>query len=201
MARPVQKLNDIERTAIRLFASRGVTGITIKDIASEAGCAEGALYRHFSGKEDLAWRLFQREVESFGSRVRALWKGPSSIVKKLEDGIEFFYRFFDEDPDLFSFILLSQHNFAVQKRLKKELNPETLVFEFVEEAKRSGQFKIEDARLCAAMLYGLVLEPATLVAEKKLKGPLSRYIPEVTKGALRLLGAKSRLKPAAPDAG
>jgi AcrR family transcriptional regulator len=101
MARPIQKLNVIERTAIRLFASRGVTGITIKDIASEAGCAEGALYRHFTGKEDLAWRLFQREVESFGSRVRTLWKGPSSITKKLEDGVDFFYRFFDEDPDLF----------------------------------------------------------------------------------------------------
>jgi hypothetical protein len=102
----------------------------------------------------------------------------------------FFYRFFDEDPDLFSFILLSQHNFPIQKRVKKDLNPETLIFEFVEEAKRSGEFKIEDTRLCAAMLYGLVLEPATLVAQKKLKGPLSRYIPEVTKGARRLLGGK-----------
>jgi hypothetical protein len=122
--------------------------------------------------------------------VRDLWKRPGSIEKKLEEGIEFFYRFFDEDPELFSFILLSQHNFPVQKRLKKNLNPETLVFEFVDEAKSSGQFKIWDTRLCAAMLYGLVLEPATLVAEKKLKGPLSRYIPEVTKAALRLLGEK-----------
>ncbi len=175
---------------MRLFAARGITGITIKNIAAEAGCAEGALYRHYSGKEELAWRLFQREVESFGARVRALWKGSRSIAKKLEEGIELFYRFFDEDPDLFSFILLSQHNFPVHKKLRKDLNPETLVFELVEEAKSSGQFKIEDTRLGAAMLYGLVLEPATLVAEKKLKGPLSRYIPEVTKAAFRMLGGK-----------
>ncbi len=188
MARPIQKLNDIERTAIKLFASRGVTGITIKDIATEAGCAEGALYRHYSGKEELAWSLFKREVEAFGARVLDLWKGSGSIVKKLEDGIQFFYNFFDEDPNLFSFILLSQHNFPLKRHVKKQLNPETLVLEFVEEAKRSGQFKIEDTRLCAAMLLGLVLEPATLVAEKKLKGPLSRYAPEVSKAALRLLG-------------
>ncbi len=172
---------------MRLFASRGLMGITIKDIAAEAGCAEGALYRHYSGKEDLAWRLFQREVEAFGKRIRLVWDGPGSYAKKLKAGIELFYRFFDEEPDLFSFILLSQHHFSSDKKLKKSLSPVALVFQFIEDAWKSGELEIEDPKLGAAMLLGIVLQPATLVAEKKMKGPLLPYTSVVTKAAMRLL--------------
>ncbi|MGH9857347.1 MAG: TetR/AcrR family transcriptional regulator [Acidobacteriota bacterium] len=187
MARPVTKRSDIEQAAMRLFARRGLTGITIKDIAAEAGCAEGALYRHYAGKEDLAWQLFQREVEAFGRRIREVWDSPESSLKRLERGIELFYRFFDEEPELFAFILLSQHHFPPDKKLKKNLSPVALVFEFVENASKGGALRIEDPKLGAAMLLGIVLQPATFVAEKKLKGPLVQYAPAVTKAAVRLL--------------
>ena len=191
MARPVTKRSDIERAAMRLFARSGLTGITIKDIAAEAGCAEGALYRHYSGKEDLAWRLFQREVQSFGRRIREVWDSSEPILRRLEEGIELFYSFFDEEPELFRFILLSQHHFPADKKLSKNWSPVALVFDFVETAAKSGQLKIENPKLGAAMLLGLVLQPAMLVVEKKLKGPLLQYAPSVTKAALRLLKAES----------
>ena len=44
----------IERAALTLFAEHGIDGVSTKQIAKKAGISEGAIYRHFSGKEDLA---------------------------------------------------------------------------------------------------------------------------------------------------
>src|SRR5689334_2541395 len=58
-------LPKIMRVAIHLFNQQGIDGTTTKDIAREAGVAEGALYRHFKSKEDLAWHIFQAHLEQF----------------------------------------------------------------------------------------------------------------------------------------
>ena len=46
----------IEQAAIRLFVEKGVAETTIRDIARAVGLSEGALYRHFEGKDELVWK-------------------------------------------------------------------------------------------------------------------------------------------------
>lgn len=190
MARPVTKLPRIEATAIRLFANRGLGQVTIKDIAREAGCAEGALYRHYASKEEMAWTLFRREVEQFARKVRSVWFGPGSFRQKLGKGIRLFYKFFDEDPLAFSFILLSQHDFPATKKLNPELSPDNIVRYFVREGIKSGEFQISDPELAAAMVRGTVLEPATHRAKGSLRGRMEPRSAEVTKACLRILKAR-----------
>ena len=43
----------------RLFASRGYEATTTRQIASEAGCAEGLIHRYFQGKEGLLLALIR----------------------------------------------------------------------------------------------------------------------------------------------
>ncbi|MDQ2750426.1 MAG: TetR/AcrR family transcriptional regulator [Actinomycetota bacterium] len=54
--------------AQRLFAARGVAGVTMDDVAAEAGVGKGTLYRRFGDKGGLAVALLdQRERELQGA--------------------------------------------------------------------------------------------------------------------------------------
>ncbi len=194
MARPVSKLNQIEATAMNLIAFRGLAQVTIKDIAREAGCAEGALYRHYRSKEEMAWLLFRREVERFGMRLRPLLESPESFVGRIEGAIRLFCTFFDEDRTIFSFILLTQHDFPKERRIRKTYNPDDLVMEFLRKAIAEGTIRIPDPALATAMVMGLVLQPATMMATGKLKGPMSKRIPAISEACCEVLGVRERRK-------
>jgi TetR/AcrR family transcriptional regulator, repressor of fatR-cypB operon len=49
----------ILEAALDLFAERGVDGVTVRDIAARTGFTNPALFRHFAGKEELAFALFE----------------------------------------------------------------------------------------------------------------------------------------------
>lgn len=48
--------------ALRLFASHGYERTTVRMIAAEAGVAQGLMYSHFAGKEELLRALFEQSV-------------------------------------------------------------------------------------------------------------------------------------------
>ena len=68
-----------------MSARAGVTETTIKDIASAAGVAEGALYRHYPGKDDLAWDLFKTHFTSLALELDALQRKHPTLEAKLEE--------------------------------------------------------------------------------------------------------------------
>ena len=49
-------------TALHLFAEKGVDSTSIKDIAREAGVAQGLLYHYFAGKDDLLWGVLETDT-------------------------------------------------------------------------------------------------------------------------------------------
>lgn len=188
MSRPTTKRKDIEATALRLFATHGLSQVTIKDIAREAKCAEGALYRHYASKEELAWSLFKREVEHFAGRVREVWFQPGSCVDKLKRGIRLFCRFFDEDPIAFSFILLSQYDFPHERKINPDLNPDQLLLFFIREGIKRKEFRASDPALASALILGMVLQPATMIVQGKLQGTMISKSPQIIQGCLKILG-------------
>lgn len=191
MARPVTKLKGIEAAALELFSKGGVNQVTIKDISQHAGCTEGALYRHYVSKDELAWTLYRREVERFGARLRAVLQGDGPILERVRQGVQVFYGFFDEDPVTFSFILLSQHHFPQEQDLSARVNPVDMVIKFVREGARSGDFRISEPDLGAAMVMGLVLQPAMMRVTGRLKGPMTNRVSTVTEACLRILHAET----------
>src|SRR3954464_15110583 len=54
--------------ASRLFRERGFDGIGLKDLMKSAGLTQGAFYKQFKSKEDLAAQASARALESAFSR-------------------------------------------------------------------------------------------------------------------------------------
>jgi AcrR family transcriptional regulator len=58
------KRDSILDAARHVFAEKGFHRTTIKDIAAQAGVADGTVYNHFENKEALLWALFDRLYEN-----------------------------------------------------------------------------------------------------------------------------------------
>jgi AcrR family transcriptional regulator len=56
--------DELLTAALRVFARRGYAHAGVDEIATEAGYSKGALYWHFSGKEDLLLALLEERVDA-----------------------------------------------------------------------------------------------------------------------------------------
>jgi AcrR family transcriptional regulator len=63
-ARGREAREELLSAALRVFARRGYRDAGVDEIAAEAGYSKGALYWHFSGKEDLLRALLEERVDA-----------------------------------------------------------------------------------------------------------------------------------------
>lgn len=52
----------LERAALVVFARAGYAGATVRDVAREAGVAQGLLYNYYRGKDELLAAVFRRSM-------------------------------------------------------------------------------------------------------------------------------------------
>src|SRR5262245_28783225 len=149
----------IADTALRLFVEKGIAATSIRDIARGAAVAEGALYRHYASKEDLAWRLFADRYAALGAAVDAVQAAEPSFRGKIEALVRHFCRAFDADPVLFSYLLLTQHD-QVRKVTPQMANPLAVVRRVVAEGLAARPGDRRDPAVVSAMVLGLVLQVA-----------------------------------------
>ena len=61
-SRKVNRRKAILQAAEKLMLSRGLSGITTRQISEEAGCSEGALYVHFNGRLELLLAMLEESL-------------------------------------------------------------------------------------------------------------------------------------------
>jgi AcrR family transcriptional regulator len=178
----------IERTALRLFVEKGITEATIRDISQTAGIAEGTLYRHFHSKEALAWELFSKNYIALAHELDKLQQEQSTLRSKLAAMIQYFCAFFDQDPLMFSYLLLVQHDYI--KKVTAEMpSPVRLVREVIAEGMERGEIPQEDPYLASAMALGMVLEVAVFKIYGRIPQSLSTLADRLTRACLHVLHA------------
>jgi AcrR family transcriptional regulator len=157
----------IERAAIALFVKKGVAETTVRDIAQAVDISEGALYRHFVGKEELVWELFERHYVAFAGRLQALADSGTTAREKLSAMIRGFTKAHDDDPTLFNFLLFVQHG-QLSKLASDTPTPVTVMHGVVSRAIEDGEIPAQDANLATALAMGIVLQPTTFAAYGRL---------------------------------
>lgn len=64
--------SDILRAAEKLMRTRGLSGVTTRQISQEVGCSEGALYVHFKGRLDLLLAMLEESLPNMLGPLQAL---------------------------------------------------------------------------------------------------------------------------------
>lgn len=91
----------ILEAARALFEERGVTRVTMEDVARAAGVGKGTLYRRFPHKGLLCQALLDEPTRRFQEETLALVGGPEAgPLEKLDDFLGRLVRFTEDNLDL-----------------------------------------------------------------------------------------------------
>jgi len=96
-----EQLLDIGR---RVFAERGLDGVSIEEIAAQAGVSKPVVYEHFGGKEGLYAVVVDREVERFLQMATGLLQGEDTMPK-FEVAAVSLLRYMEDNSDGFRILV------------------------------------------------------------------------------------------------
>jgi AcrR family transcriptional regulator len=80
---PKQTRDQIVRAAARLIRNRGLARVTTREIAREAGFAEGTLYKHFENKDDLFLAVVLESLPRFETALDPAAAAHTPIAENL----------------------------------------------------------------------------------------------------------------------
>lgn len=181
----------IEQVALALFAEKGVDRTTIGDIAGAAGIAEGTIYRHYAGKEELIWQLFSCNYLRLAAELNALQAARADLRSKLRAMVGLFCSLFEQDPDMFRFLLLVQHG-QLERVTEDMLTPVQVLKAVIEAAIARGEIPAQDSEVATAMVLGMVLQVAVFKVYGRVTRPLGAFAEDLSERAWRALDPLER---------
>lgn len=163
---------EILAAAVRIFSRKGFNGATTKEIAAEAGVAEGTIFRYFKTKKDLLLGMvgpylvetLETAIEEVSGKtdeviLKAILRNRSDLIKKNLDLIRLLLAEGHFHPEL-------REIFAEKVIIKAAGVLEQLITDRV----RQGEFKDIDpgiaTRIFAGMMVTFVLWKTYLPGEK-----------------------------------
>lgn len=111
MNQPSRNDREVKRRAIldaavREFAEHGFPASRIRDIAAEAGVAEGTIYLYFEGKDDLLLTAFREKVDEFCAAVGSILSSSAPFEERLARFVHLQFESIEADPALATVLLL-----------------------------------------------------------------------------------------------
>lgn len=171
MNAPARKRDLIKQQAQRLFAERGVDAVSVRDLATACGMAPPNLYAHFKSKDDLVAELFNEGYAELGAMMREVVAVPGPFRARLGRIVTLACRLHDEDHDRFRFLIMVQHGHLAQV-VRDQTNPVEVIASAVAAAMAAGEIPPGDPNLGAAVIVGLIVQPATFMLYGRLSGGL-----------------------------
>lgn len=88
----------IIKVATKLFAEQGYQQTTIAEIAKEVGLAEGSIYEHFRGKEDLLLTIPDVWVTNAIEELKLQLFGIEGAINKLRKFLWWYLNYIEREP-------------------------------------------------------------------------------------------------------
>jgi TetR/AcrR family transcriptional regulator, regulator of cefoperazone and chloramphenicol sensitivity len=91
--------------ASKLFASRGYEATTTREIALQAGCAEGLIHRYFRGKAGLLFALIKFKVSHALTKMNSELPPAPELEQEITNLVEFELKRMWEDREFFRVVI------------------------------------------------------------------------------------------------
>jgi AcrR family transcriptional regulator len=178
----------IDRTAVDLFAAKGVDGVSIAEIAAAADVSQGALYRHYRSKDELAERLFSLAYRRTGAELTVLVRAEIGFAARVGAMVTHFCALYDHDAALFRFMLIAQHD-LLPRINGEDPTPVAVIETAIVDAITDREIGAVDPVIAAATIMGIVLQTALFHVYDRITGPLSPHAPALTRAAIAAVTA------------
>lgn len=179
----------IDDAAIELFVHMGVEGATTKLIAKLAGISEGAIYRHYKSKDELALTLFLGAHRRLSALVEAAAADAGDIRAKAAAIVRAYCQAADENWPLFTFHMLNLHRFLPFYQ-EDGRDPVSVVEKLLKRAMLEAEIPPADPRVLAGMAIGVIIQTAQNKAYGRFEAPLSAHAPLMTAAVQAVLFAR-----------
>jgi AcrR family transcriptional regulator len=175
----------IVATALRLFATHGVDGVNIRDIAAEAGFTNPAIFRHFASKEALAQALFDR---CYAALAQLLVADPGL---PLTDRLTACVVLIEAAPEAVHFVLENLRRYwPGLPEAQREFPLPAQMRQLVVAEQETGRIgRAVDPRLAAILLLGALGQVARLAHFDELPRPADRFADDLWKLLFAGLGS------------
>jgi AcrR family transcriptional regulator len=156
MRGPERKAQLLE-VARKVFGAKGFHGVSMEDVAREAGVTKPILYDHFSSKEALYLALLDADSLELEERIRTALAAPTGNRERIRASFEAYFEFVDEHAEGFQLLMQetvgANEDFrrgvgAVRDRIQQEVS-DLIVRE------SQGRLDREDADTVALGLVGM----------------------------------------------
>lgn len=163
--------------ARRLFAAKGFPGTSIQDIVDEAGVTRGAMYHHFSGKDDVFEAVFAREQESLGRLVRDAAMRKKGVWPQLKAGCDEFLNAM-LDPETQQILMIDGPAVLGPARVQErdECESVQLLTNVVEKAMAQGALRKRPVMPVVQLLYGALCQAAMVIARSENQDETTRQM-------------------------
>jgi len=143
----------IARAALELFVERGVKGATTRAIARRARSTEASLYRHYSGKDELARRVLSDCLESFGDSIERGLDGVAGPKERLRAFVRAYFSYARSHPLEHAFIQQS-HARPLTGIAEMVPRPRQILHDILSDGQASGTFSAVAPRLLVPFIAG-----------------------------------------------
>ena len=169
----MEKKEKIKKAAIKLFVEKGFHYTKTSEIAKNAGVGEGTIYIYYKNKLNLARHIFDDGISELLTELKNIKSSNKSTIDKLDSMVDKFFSLFDQDESLYTYLIMEEHSFL--KKLPEDYEtPISFLIELLQEGNKKD-INLENAKITAAFIYGLVTRVTAFIVFGKLERPSRQY--------------------------
>lgn len=176
----------IERAALKLFAEHGLDGVSIKQIADACTISDGAMYRHFRSKDELARLMFEAIHQKLQDLVVSHLVPDANMEETARALVKAYCELADSDPAQFTYHLTHRNNFIAASG-DGGADPSDFMTDVVSQAMERGEIPKADPELYSGMALGVVMQSAEYSLYGRIQRPLSAHVEAFTRAIMAVL--------------